>query len=123
VEDGRIGLDDPVSRYIPAFAEMKVFAGGTAAAPDPGGPRLAHHGPPAAQPHVRARVRPHARARGHALRRGQLYHAGRSLEEFTDLLARIPLLFHPGTQWSYGSGLDVAGRVIEVVSGQTLDGS
>jgi CubicO group peptidase (beta-lactamase class C family) len=53
--------------------------------------------------------------------RAKLYDAGRTLEEFTDSLARIPLLFSPGTQWSYGSGLDVAGRVIEVASGQTLD--
>jgi CubicO group peptidase (beta-lactamase class C family) len=50
-----------------------------------------------------------------------LYDAARPLDEFTDLLAGIPLLFHPGSRWSYGSGLDVAGRIIEVVSGQPLD--
>jgi CubicO group peptidase (beta-lactamase class C family) len=33
VEEGRVGLDDPVARYIPAFADVQVFAGGTAAEP------------------------------------------------------------------------------------------
>jgi CubicO group peptidase (beta-lactamase class C family) len=121
VDDGRIGLDDPVSRYIPAFAAVKVFAGGTTAAPvlqDPVSPIT-----------VRQLLN-HTSGLAYGLTPGpvdtlfaaaRLYDAGRTLEEFTDLLARIPLLYHPGTQWSYGSGLDVAGRVIEVASGQTLD--
>jgi CubicO group peptidase (beta-lactamase class C family) len=121
VDDGRIGLDDPVSRYIPAFAEAKVFAGGTAAAPVLQAP---------ASPITVRQLLNHTSGLAYGLTPGpvdtlfaaaRLYDAGRTLEEFTDLLARIPLLFHPGTQWSYGSGLDVAGRVIEAASGQTLD--
>jgi CubicO group peptidase (beta-lactamase class C family) len=121
VDDGRLRLDDPVSTYIPAFAAVKVFAGGTAAAPileDPDSPIT-----------VRQLLN-HTAGLAYGLTTGpvdtiftaaKLYDARRTLEEFTDTLARIPLLFHPGTRWSYGSGLDVAGRVIEVVSGQTLD--
>lgn len=121
VEDGRLRLDDPVSRYIPAFGDVKVFAGGTAAAPvleDP------------ASPITVRQLLDHTSGLAYGLTPGpvdtmfagaELYDAGRPLEEFTGLLTRIPLLFHPGTHWSYSSGLDVAGRVIEVASGQTLD--
>jgi CubicO group peptidase (beta-lactamase class C family) len=38
-----------------------------------------------------------------------------------DILAGLPLLFQPGTEWNYSMGLDVLGRVLEVVSGQSLD--
>jgi CubicO group peptidase (beta-lactamase class C family) len=44
-----------------------------------------------------------------------------SLELFTDRLADMPLVYQPGTRWSYSMGLDVMGRVIEVVSGQPFD--
>jgi CubicO group peptidase (beta-lactamase class C family) len=121
VDDGRLELDDPVSRYIPAFADMKVFTGGSAAVPileDP------------ASPITVRQLLNHTSGLAYGLTTGpvdtlfaaaELYDANRTLHEFTDLLPRVPLLFHPGTRWSYGSGLDVAGRVIEVVSGQTLD--
>jgi CubicO group peptidase (beta-lactamase class C family) len=44
-----------------------------------------------------------------------------SLELFADRLADFPLVYQPGTQWSYSVGLDLMGRVIEVVSGQAFD--
>jgi len=44
-----------------------------------------------------------------------------SLEQWCNVLAKIPLEFHPGTAWLYGYGHDVAGRVLEVVSGEPLD--
>ncbi|WP_374395919.1 serine hydrolase domain-containing protein [Sphingopyxis sp.] len=44
-----------------------------------------------------------------------------SLTEFADRLAKLPLVHEPGTQWSYSVGLDLLGRVIEVVSGQPFD--
>ncbi len=44
--------------------------------------------------------------------------AVRSLETFADRLAEFPLVYQPGTRWSYSMGLDLMGRVIEVVSGQ-----
>lgn len=121
VDQGRIELDDPVSKYIPSFANVQVFAGGTADAPvlrAPDSPvtvrQLLNH----------TSGLPYGLTSGPVdtiFSRAKLYDAGRTLEEFTDSLARVPLLFSPGTQWSYGSGLDVAGRVIEVASGQPLD--
>ena len=44
-----------------------------------------------------------------------------SLEAFADRLARLPLVYQPGTRWSYSIGLDLLGRVIEVVAGQPFD--
>ena len=41
--------------------------------------------------------------------------------EMSQDLATIPLKFQPGTQWNYGLGIDVAGFIVEVVSGKTLD--
>jgi CubicO group peptidase (beta-lactamase class C family) len=121
VEDDKVGLDDPVSKYIPAFANVKVFAGGTADAPvlkDPPSPitvrQLMNHTSGLAYGLTAEPV-------DTIFTRARMYDARRTLEQFTDSLTRIPLLYSPGTRWSYGSGLDVAGRVIEVASGQTLD--
>ncbi|MBW8755771.1 MAG: beta-lactamase family protein [Sphingomonadales bacterium] len=44
-----------------------------------------------------------------------------SLALFADHLAEMPLVYQPGTHWSYSNGLDLMGRVIEVVSGTTFD--
>src|SRR3546814_11156874 len=44
-----------------------------------------------------------------------------SLAVFADRLAELPLVYEPGTRWSYSVGLDLMGRVIEVVSGQAFD--
>lgn len=44
-----------------------------------------------------------------------------SLELFADRLAEVPLVYEPGTKWSYSLGLDLMGRVIEVVSGMRFD--
>jgi CubicO group peptidase (beta-lactamase class C family) len=121
VEDGRVGLDDPVAGYIPAFGDVKVFAGGSASDPVLEAP---------ATPVTIRQLLDHTSGLAYGLTDGpvdtlftaaRLYDASRTLAEFTDSLARVPLLFHPGTRWSYGSGLDVAGRVIEVASGTTLD--
>lgn len=121
VDQGLVGLDDPVSKYIPAFASVKVFTGGSADAP-----LLAE---PASPVTVRQLLN-HTSGIAYGLTTGPvdtiytraaLYDAQRTLEEFTDELARIPLMFHPGTAWGYSAGLDVAGRVIEVASGMTLD--
>ncbi len=43
------------------------------------------------------------------------------LQAFADGMAQMPLVYEPGTRWSYGPGLDVLGRVIEVVTGQAFD--
>jgi CubicO group peptidase (beta-lactamase class C family) len=121
VDLGRLELDDPVANFIPAFANVQVFAGGTADAPILRAPDT---------PVTVRQLLNHTSGLPYGLtpgpvdtlfRRAALYDADRTLEEFADQLAAIPLLFSPGTEWSYSSGLDVAGRVIEVAAGQPLD--
>lgn len=119
---GRLRLDDPVSKYIPAFASVKVYAGGSAARPelrDPDRPMtiadlLTHtsgltYGPFANSP-----------VDSIYLRAG-LFGAHWTTGQLADTLARLPLGFSPGSKWNYSYSTDVLGRVIEVVSGTTLD--
>src|SRR5687768_1796428 len=114
VDQGKVALDDPVAKYIPSFAHVKVYAGGTADAPVVRDP---------ASPITVRQLLIHTSGLAYGLtdgpvdtifRRANLYDAARTLEQFTDSITRLPLLFSPGTQWSYSSGIDVAGRVIEV---------
>lgn len=121
VDEGKVGLDDPVSAYLPAFADVRFFAGGTAAEPV-----LAAASSPITVRQLLNHTSglPYGLTQGPAdsiFREARLYDAGRTLAAFTDSLARLPLLFPPGTAWSYSSGLDVAGRLIEVVSDMPLD--
>lgn len=112
---GKLGLDDPVSKYIPSFANLKV------AAPEglrpPARPvsirdlmlhisGLTYGGGPDALKEAYSRLKPMDSA---------------NLEEMAEKLSQVPLAFDPETDWAYGLGIDVLGRVIEVVSGQSLD--
>jgi CubicO group peptidase (beta-lactamase class C family) len=121
VDRGLVSLDDPVSAYIPAFADVRVFAGGTADAPVLEA---------ATSPITVRQLLDHTSGLPYGLTRSpadsifaraRMYDARHSLALFTDSLARLPLLFQPGSRWGYSSGLDVAGRVIEVASGMPLD--
>ncbi len=117
-EEGRVRLIDPVATYIPAFADTKVLAEDGALV-DPIRPvvvrdLLTHTsgltydfmpGSPVAEQYRDARL---------------INDAGRSLEGMIDELAQLPLAFQPGTRWHYSLGIDVAARVVEVVSGQPL---
>ncbi|HET9441117.1 MAG TPA: serine hydrolase domain-containing protein, partial [Longimicrobiales bacterium] len=121
VDQGKLSLDDPVAKYIPAFADIKVFAGGTADQPALRAPdsvmtvrHLLTHTAGLAYGLTRSPV-------DTIFRRASMYNAARTVEQFTDSLAKLPLMFSPGTSWSYSSGIDVVGRVIEVASGQALD--
>jgi CubicO group peptidase (beta-lactamase class C family) len=121
VDQGKIKLDDPVSKFIPAFANIKVYAGGTASSPvlrAPDSVMTVRH------------VLTHTAGLPYGLtnlpadtifRSANMYNAATTLEQFTDSIARLPLLFSPGSQWSYSSGLEIIGHIIEIVSGKTLD--
>jgi CubicO group peptidase (beta-lactamase class C family) len=121
IDQGKLSLDDPVSKYIPAFAGLKVYAGGAADAPlvsDADSVMTIRH------------LLTHTSGLGYGLTRepadsifvrAHLYDPASTLEQFVDSVAKLPLMFSPGTRWSYSSALEVVGRVIEVISGQTLD--
>lgn len=125
VEDGLLSLDDPVDRYLPEFANPRVYVSGSGAdmvtRPADGPIRIRHllthtagftfafyHAHP-----VDARYR----------EAGLEFSvpAGADLAETTAVYARMPLQFEPGTQWNYSVGFNVLSRVVEVVSGQRLD--
>lgn len=121
IEQRRIALEDPVAKYIPAFAGVKVFVGGSVAAPV------------LQEPDSVLRIRhllTHTAGLGYGLhetpldtlyRQAALFDPARTVEEFADSIARLPLYFTPGTRFNYSAAIDVAGRVIEVASGLPLD--
>ena len=122
VDRGLIALDDPVSKYIPAFADVQVYNGGSVSA--------VQVRPPARPVTIRDLLMhtggltygmfdPHPVDSLYA--QANLFDWGSTLEAFADRVAGLPLRFDPGTQWNYGVGLDVMGRVIEVASGQPFD--
>ena len=124
-EEGKILLENPVSRFLPAFGGGRVFDGGN---------------------HINFQTREadremtihdvlthtsgltygfqHQHAvdaiyRSHNL--GDFAPNPRSLSENMELLGSLPLQFSPGTKWCYSMSTDVCGAIVEVVSGQTLD--
>ena len=122
VERGKLRLDDPVSKYVPSFAHVKVFAGGSAAQPQLRNPERAMKV---------ADLMTHTSGLTYGIfdstsvdsiyRGAGFFAPGWTTSTLSDSLARLPLKFSPGAQWNYGFSTDVLGRVIEVASGQTLD--
>lgn len=97
-DEGKLQLDDPVSKYIPAFRDTKL-AGGKK---------------PAREITIRDCLR-HTNGLASDQR-----NVG-TLANTVELLAKSELAFEPGSKWQYGPGLSVAGRVVEVVSGKAFD--
>jgi CubicO group peptidase (beta-lactamase class C family) len=122
LEAGKLRLDDPVSKYILSFANVKVFAGGSAAQPQLRAPDRAI---------TIADLLTHTSGLTYGLfdstpvdsiyQRAGFFGPGWTTSKLADSLARLPLRFSPGEKWNYSFSTDVLGRVIEVVSGQTLD--
>ena len=125
VDDGKLALDDPVSKYIPSFAAAKV---GVDQSDEAGQPPLKLV-PPKRPITIRDLLR-HTSGIIYGFynegivqklyNRPELYAGDFDNAEFADRIAKMPLADHPGTRWAYGHSTDVLGRVVEVVSGQTL---
>lgn len=117
-EESAFQLEDPVAKYLPAFAATQVLgANGTLA--------------PQARPMEIRDLLTHTSGLtydfmedtpvGHLYRDARIMNdATRSLEEVIDVLAKIPLANQPGSRWHYSVGIDVAARLIEVLSGRSL---
>ncbi len=123
-EEGAFQLDDPIARFLPEFTDMQVVTGGDADDPVLEPARslitmrhlLTHT---SGLTYEFAQVSP---ADEFYRRAGIGFSASSgSLESMVRKLAEQPLQFHPGTQWNYSVSTDVLGRVVEVISGQTLD--
>jgi CubicO group peptidase (beta-lactamase class C family) len=118
-EGGAFQLDDPVSKYAPEFADMKVYAG-----QDPSGEPILEE--PRREMTIRDLTRHTA---GFATGAdnpgvGPLFAAAMSMNEQSTLsdlaqqLGSVPLWFHPGERWSYGLSVDVQAFLVERISGQ-----
>ena len=131
-EQGAFRLEDPVSRFIESFADLRVWLDGTPLKYRTRFPErqmtirdlLTHtsgltYGFMANHP-VDALYRHHGVERSGALMAGEGTPPATSAE-MMDKLATMPLLFSPGTRWSYSVATDVCGRLIEIISGQPLD--
>jgi CubicO group peptidase (beta-lactamase class C family) len=125
VEDGKLKLDDPIERYIPAFADAKV---GIDKPDDNGHPTLTLE--PLRRSITIEDLLRHtsgitygiygddpARKRYAA---ADLFDGNFDNAELADRIAHLPLAEQPGTLWDYGHSTDILGRIIEVVSGKSL---
>ena len=117
LEEARFTLIDPLAKYVPAFGAVKVLeADGSLVAP--------------VRPIMLRDLMTHMSGLsyhfveesgvGKMYGDAKLLAADHSLEATIDDLARFPLAFQPGSKWRYSVGIDVAARVIEVISGQPL---
>ncbi|MEV0325418.1 serine hydrolase domain-containing protein [Micromonospora echinospora] len=124
-EEGRFELTDEISRWLPEFADVRVYAKGSALKP---------YTVPAVEPIRVWHLLTHTagltygfmqtsvvdgiyRAAGYDLH----WPDGVDLAAASVALAELPLLFQPGSAWGYSVATDVLGRLVEVVSGQRLD--
>lgn len=121
-EEGKYSLSDPLSKYIPEFTDVKVYAG----ADDDGKPILAEPGRP---PQIRDLFQ-HTAGLTYGFFSNtpvdKLYLEAEfwkadNLQQAIAALAGMPLLFDPGTAYHYSYASDVQGRLIEVLSGMPVE--
>ncbi len=123
VDDGKLALDDPVAKYIPAFADVKV-------AVETSNGRLALV--PPVRPITILDLLRHTSGITYgfygdtAVRKlyavAGLFDGDPDNAQVIERLARLPLAEQPATLWDYGHSTDVLGRVVEIVSGKSLYG-
>ena len=118
-EEGKWRIDDPVARYIPEFAKMKVYTGKN----EDGTPKLED----AKRSMTMRELMTHTAGLGYVLSAnnpvdkmiidGNVLNSAAPLKNMIDGLAKLPLLAQPGTRWSYSIGVDVQGYLVEKFSG------
>ncbi len=127
-EEGRWHPDDPIAKFVPQFADLRVFAG-----LDPNGQPILEA--PAHAPTM-GELMTHTAGftygvfddtwvdlqyeKQGVVSRQTLMFTTSSLQELIDKLARIPLLYQPGTRWEYSVSVDIQAYIVEKLSGKTM---
>ena len=122
-DEGKFQIDDPVSKYLPEYANLQVVND-----PTKGSAAGTH---PAPTPITIRQILSHTSGMSHGISalpydkeiwngiilNGKL----KTLAQRTEALAKMPLAFDPGSKWNYSFSPDVVGRLVEVLSGKSLD--
>jgi CubicO group peptidase (beta-lactamase class C family) len=123
-EEGRFQLDDPISRFLPYFANQRVFAGGNRGKMDT---------VPAARDITFRDLLTHTSGLTYGFMQATLVDAAyrdngvdfqtadATLGEVVERAAALPLLAQPGAEWNYSIATDVLGHLVAVISGQSFD--
>ncbi|MEO8366513.1 MAG: serine hydrolase domain-containing protein [Pseudoxanthomonas sp.] len=121
-EQGKFGLDDPLSRYLPEFGRTRVFAGTDAA----GKPILKAPDRPILIRDILRHTAGFGYGGGDSFPEQEFARLDPlaldvDLAEFGRRLAQVPLLFEPGTRWQYSAAVDVQALLVETLSGQPFE--
>ena len=123
-EEGRFQLDDAISRFLPYFANQRVFAGGNRGKMDT---------VPAARDITFRDLLTHTSGLTYGFMQATLVDAAyrdngvdfqtadATLGEVVERAAAVPLLAQPGAEWNYSIATDVLGHLVAVISGQSFD--
>jgi CubicO group peptidase (beta-lactamase class C family) len=127
VEEGKIQLNEPISLYLPEFKGVQVGVEKVNAGT--GNPELTLE--PAQREMTIQDLLRHTSGLTYGFfgkslvkqkyNEANLFDPNQTLAEFVTKLSKLPLAFQPGTTWDYSMSTDVLGRVVEVISGETLD--
>jgi len=122
-EKGAFQLDDPLSKYAPEFADMKVYKG-----VDASGNLILE---PVKRPITIRDLTRHTAGfatstdlpteLSELVSKTNAMNQNNTLSEMAKKLASLPLLFHPGDQWAYGPSVDVQAYLVERISGKPFD--
>ena len=125
VEEGKLQLEEPLSKYIPAFADVKVGVEKKGEDGKMGLDLVAPKRPISIQDLMRHTSGLTYGFFGEGLVKkayvdANIFAGDVDNAEFAERLAKLPLVYQPGTTWDYSQSTDILGRVIEVVSGKSL---
>jgi CubicO group peptidase (beta-lactamase class C family) len=122
-EEGKLKLDDPIERFIPQLGNRKVLRAGATSIDDT---------EPAKRSITVRHLLTHSAGLSYglfdpgsviykALNERGVHNPAATLAQMVDVLAGLPLIYHPGTSWEYSLATDVTARLVEVISGERFD--
>jgi len=122
-EEGKFGLDDPIEKFIPQLANRKVLRAGATSLDDT---------EPARSSITIGQLLSHSSGLSYgffdpgtvifkALNERGVHDPRTTLADMVDVLADLPLIYHPGASWEYSLAIDVVARLVEIIGGQSFD--